>query len=147
MKKMQGPHTRRGFLQRGLAALGLVAAVSSFTGAAFAEIGFPEKEDLKFGFIKLTDMAPLAIAYEKGYFEDEGLYVTLEPCTMCAGALVHARISQLVFGAREPRAGVICSQCSLLDCPWFNHQVRWEGGILAEESSNRLQAFFQERRS
>ena len=78
MKKMKGAHTRRGFLQRGLAALGLVAAVSSFTGAAFAEIGFPEKEDLKFGFIKLTDMAPLAIAYEKGYFEDEGLYVTLE---------------------------------------------------------------------
>jgi len=75
------------------------------------------------------------------------LYVTLEPCTMCAGAMVHARIEHLVFAAREPRAGVICSQCSLLDSPWFNHQVRWEGGILAEESSNRLQAFFQERRS
>jgi tRNA(adenine34) deaminase len=74
------------------------------------------------------------------------LYVTLEPCTMCAGAMVHARIAHLVFAAREPRAGVICSQCSLLDSPWFNHRVRWEGGILAEESSNRLQAFFQERR-
>ena len=74
------------------------------------------------------------------------LYVTLEPCTMCAGAMVHARIGHLVFAAREPRAGVICSQCSLLDSPWFNHRVRWEGGILAEESSNRLQAFFQERR-
>ena len=46
---------------------------------AFAAVGEPEKDELKFGFIKLTDMAPLAIAYEKGYFEDEGLYVTLEP--------------------------------------------------------------------
>ncbi|MDX1475181.1 MAG: ABC transporter substrate-binding protein, partial [Reinekea sp.] len=45
---------------------------------ASAELGWPEKEELKFGFIKLTDMAPLAIAYEKGFFEDEGLYVTLE---------------------------------------------------------------------
>ncbi len=78
MKKMNGAHTRRGFLRRGLVALGLAAAVSGLTGAAFAELGYPEKEDLKFGFIKLTDMAPLAIAYEKGYFEDEGLYVTLE---------------------------------------------------------------------
>ncbi|RVU31821.1 CmpA/NrtA family ABC transporter substrate-binding protein [Neptunomonas marina] len=56
------------------AALGSVIA----SGAVWAEIGEPEKEDLKFGFIKLTDMAPLAVAYEKGYFEDEGLYVTLE---------------------------------------------------------------------
>ena len=74
------------------------------------------------------------------------LYVTLEPCTMCAGAMVHARIEHLVLAAKEPRAGVICSQCSLLDSPWFNHRVRWEGGILAEESSNRLQEFFQQRR-
>ncbi len=56
-------------------ACGVMLAVS---GAAYAELGEPEKEDLKFGFIKLTDMAPLAIAYEKGYFEDEGLYVQLE---------------------------------------------------------------------
>ena len=59
--------------------LGLsLICLSVFTGHVYADIGEPEKEDLKFGFIKLTDMAPLAIAYEKGYFEDEGLYVTLE---------------------------------------------------------------------
>ena len=57
--------------------LTLVAGAAVSTNLR-AEIGEPEKEDLKFGFIKLTDMAPLAIAYEKGYFEDEGLYVTLE---------------------------------------------------------------------
>lgn len=74
------------------------------------------------------------------------LYVTLEPCTMCVGAMIHARIQQLVFGALEPRAGVVCSTCSLLDEPWYNHRVEWRGGVLAEESSRRLRSFFQARR-
>ncbi|MDG2046539.1 MAG: tRNA adenosine(34) deaminase TadA [Halioglobus sp.] len=74
------------------------------------------------------------------------LYVTLEPCTMCAGALVHARIAHLVFGAKEPRAGVISSVSSLLDEPWFNHRVSWQADVLSEESSARLRAFFQVRR-
>ena len=67
--------TRRRFVQA--MTLGLLGLTLSST-AVFAEVGEPEKEELKFGFIKLTDMAPLAIAYEKGFFEDEGLYVTLE---------------------------------------------------------------------
>jgi tRNA(adenine34) deaminase len=75
------------------------------------------------------------------------LYVTLEPCTMCAGAMIHARIEQLVFAAKEPKAGVVCSTCSLLDEPRYNHAVNWRGGVLAEESSQRLQDFFQARRS
>ena len=70
------------------------------------------------------------------------LYVTLEPCTMCAGAMVHARVTELVFAAEEPRAGVVCSTCSLLDEPWYNHKVSWQGGVLAADSSARLQAFF-----
>lgn len=74
------------------------------------------------------------------------LYVTLEPCTMCAGALIHARVECLVFAAREPRAGVVCSTCSLLDEPRYNHRVQWQEGVLAEESSQRLRAFFQSRR-
>jgi len=74
------------------------------------------------------------------------LFVTLEPCTMCAGAMVHARIAQLVFAAAEPKAGVACSRCQLLDEPWFNHRVSWQGGVLAQASSERLQAFFQARR-
>lgn len=74
------------------------------------------------------------------------LYVTLEPCTMCVGAMVHARVEQLVFGAAEPKAGVVCSQQSLLDETWFNHRVRWQGGVLADESAARLQMFFQARR-
>ncbi|MCB1880231.1 MAG: ABC transporter substrate-binding protein, partial [Gammaproteobacteria bacterium] len=69
---------RREFLKTALLAIGISANLGLTAGSALAEVGDPEKEELKFGFIKLTDMAPLAIAYEKGYFEDEGLYVTLE---------------------------------------------------------------------
>jgi tRNA(adenine34) deaminase len=74
------------------------------------------------------------------------LYVTLEPCTMCAGALVHARVSRLVFATREPKAGVVCSTCSLFDAPMYNHKVAWSEGVLAAESAACLQKFFAERR-
>jgi nitrate/nitrite transport system substrate-binding protein len=71
---------RRSILKGTLAlAAGAALAISPLTSInALAKVGYAEKEELKFGFIKLTDMAPLAIAYEKGFFEDEGLYVTLE---------------------------------------------------------------------
>ncbi len=69
---------RRHFFKQTTAAIGVAIGLSIGSGTALAEIGEPEKEDLRFGFIKLTDMAPLAIAYEKGYFEDEGLYVSVE---------------------------------------------------------------------
>lgn len=79
---MKRPNINRfGFIKktlRSLVNICLVGTMSFASSFALAELGEPEKEDLKFGFIKLTDMAPLAIAYEKGYFEDEGLYVTLE---------------------------------------------------------------------
>ncbi len=74
------------------------------------------------------------------------LYVTLEPCTMCTGAIVHARVERLVFATREPRAGVVCSQGSDLDREFYNHRVRWEEGLLAEESAELLQEFFRARR-
>jgi tRNA(adenine34) deaminase len=74
------------------------------------------------------------------------LYVTLEPCTMCVGALVHARVDTLVFAAREPRAGVVCSQQQQLDADFYNHRVQWREGVLAAESALRLTEFFQRRR-
>jgi tRNA(adenine34) deaminase len=74
------------------------------------------------------------------------LYVTLEPCTMCVGALVHARVERLVFATREPRAGVVCSRAAMLDADFYNHRVEWREGPLAEESAERLQAFFRARR-
>lgn len=75
------------------------------------------------------------------------LYVTIEPCAMCAGALVHARIERLVFGAREPRAGAVVSRQQLLDADWFNHRVAWEEGVEADACSRLLQDFFAARRS
>ena len=74
------------------------------------------------------------------------LYVTLEPCSMCAGLIVHARIARVVFAASEPRAGVAISQGQFFDQGFLNHRVRVEGGLLAEESGALLKEFFKARR-
>ncbi|UYG00506.1 MULTISPECIES: tRNA adenosine(34) deaminase TadA [unclassified Halomonas] len=74
------------------------------------------------------------------------LYVTLEPCMMCAGAMVHARIQRLVYAAAEPRTGMVESKANLLAQPWFNHRVEVEAGVLAGASKKLLKAFFAERR-
>ena len=74
------------------------------------------------------------------------LYVTLEPCTMCVGALVHARVKRLVYAAREPRSGAIESAQQLFETGEYNHRPEIEGGLLAAESSALLTAFFKVRR-
>ncbi|MQX53375.1 tRNA adenosine(34) deaminase TadA [Alcanivorax sediminis] len=74
------------------------------------------------------------------------LYVTLEPCTMCFGALIHARVSRLVYAASEPRAGVCVSQLQLPEVSFYNHKMIVEGGLLAEESAALLKGFFARRR-
>lgn len=74
------------------------------------------------------------------------LYVTLEPCGMCAGAIVHSRITRLVYGATEPKAGVIVSQTQQLDKVYLNHKVLYQGGVCAEECSEVISAFFSRRR-
>lgn len=74
------------------------------------------------------------------------LYVTLEPCSMCAGLIVHARIARVVFAANEPRAGMAVSQGRFFEQGFLNHRVRMEGGLLAEESATLLKAFFKARR-
>ena len=79
-------------------------------------------------------------------FPGSTLYVTLEPCVMCVGALVHARVSQLVFGAYEPRAGAVESKARLLATHPFNWKLDWQGGVLAQESAALLSGFFQRRR-
>lgn len=75
------------------------------------------------------------------------LYVSVEPCTMCAGAIIHSRISRLVFGTTEPRAGAIVSRLKLLDQDFYNHRVEYQYGCLAEDSSTLLKSFFRQRRS
>lgn len=74
------------------------------------------------------------------------LYVTLEPCAMCAGAMLHARIARLVYGADDPRAGAVSSVFEILGDPRLNHRVPSEGGLLAAECGALLQEFFRARR-
>ena len=77
---------------------------------------------------------------------DTTLYVTLEPCAMCAGAIVLARIPRLVFGARDPKAGMCGSLDNLVQDPRLNHRVELTDGVRAEESAELLRSFFRERR-
>lgn len=74
------------------------------------------------------------------------LYVTLEPCTMCIGALIHARVDRLVYAASEPRAGMVGSQMDLSIQPFYNHTIGVYHGLCREHSSRILKAFFRERR-
>jgi tRNA(adenine34) deaminase len=75
------------------------------------------------------------------------LYVSVEPCAMCAGACLHARIAEVVFGAADDKAGAVVSRARLLDEPALNHHVRVTGGVLAAEAGELLQAFFRTRRA
>ncbi|RMH02088.1 MAG: nucleoside deaminase [Planctomycetota bacterium] len=74
------------------------------------------------------------------------LFCTLEPCLQCAGALIHARVDRVVYGAADPKFGGVESLARLLDLPGLNHRVAWRGGVRAEESAALLQAFFRARR-
>ena len=74
------------------------------------------------------------------------LYVTLEPCCMCAGAIIHARLDRVVFAASDPRTGAAGGCFPLLQNPSHNHKVKIEGGCLAEASSAMLKGFFKKRR-
>jgi len=77
---------------------------------------------------------------------DTTLYVTLEPCVMCAGAIVHARVGRLVFGARDPKAGAVDSVYDVIAQPRLNHVVAWQGGVLEEDCGALLREFFRARR-
>ena len=74
------------------------------------------------------------------------LYVTLEPCTMCCGAIIHARVARLVFATREPKSGAVMSTGQSLDNPALNHRVSWEEGIFQTDSAGLLTNFFKARR-
>jgi len=74
------------------------------------------------------------------------LFATIEPCAMCAGALVHARIKRLVYGAADPKAGAVHSRLQLLDHPQMNHRVAVRSGVLAARCAEIMQQFFRERR-
>jgi tRNA(adenine34) deaminase len=75
------------------------------------------------------------------------LFVTIEPCPMCAGALVHARVKRLIYGADDPKAGAVHSVMEVLNHPRLNHRTEVRGGVLAGRSAELLQSFFRNRRS
>lgn len=79
-------------------------------------------------------------------FTDATLYVTLEPCVMCMGAISQARIKRLVFGAFDPKRGAVCNALSLTDASFLNHKVDWNGGVLEESCSDLLVGFFKKKR-
>jgi tRNA(adenine34) deaminase len=78
---------------------------------------------------------------------ETAVYVTLEPCAMCVGALLHARVRRLVFGARDPRSGAAGSILDLTGIGCFNHRIEVTGGVLAESCAEILHRFFEERRT
>ncbi|HVR24996.1 MAG TPA: tRNA adenosine(34) deaminase TadA [Candidatus Polarisedimenticolia bacterium] len=77
---------------------------------------------------------------------DCDLFVTVEPCAMCAGAMVHARIKRLIYGADDPKAGAVQSVMQVLNHPQLNHRVEVQGGVLAGRCAEVLQEFFRSRR-
>lgn len=77
---------------------------------------------------------------------DTTLYVTLEPCVMCMGTIVHARIERLVFGAVDPKRGAVCSALNLAQADFLNHRVEWRGSVLGEDCAALLKDFFRNRR-
>lgn len=77
---------------------------------------------------------------------DATLYVTLEPCVMCMGAISHARIKRLVFGAFDPKRGAVCNAFSLAEASFLNHRIGWQGGVLEADCAEILRDFFRARR-
>ena len=96
---------------------------------------------------ELRALRAAALAVQNYRLPGSTLYVTLEPCTMCAGALIHARVARLVFATREPRAGAVRSQFQMLEQPALNHRVVVDEGLLAAPAAALLQSFFRARRA
>ena len=105
--------------------------ISTLDPTAHAEIGALRAAARKAGNYRLTGAT---------------LCVTVEPCAMCVGAIVHARIGTLIYGTAEPKTGAVCSTMKLLDDPSWNHRVQIVGGVMEVEARSLLQEFFQRKR-
>ena len=95
---------------------------------------------------EIVALRAAALALGNYRLMDCELYVTLEPCAMCAGAMIHARLGRLVLGAADPKAGAAGSVLQVLNHPRLNHQMNVTAGVLAEECGELLRDFFRERR-
>ena len=96
---------------------------------------------------EIVAMRAAARAMNNYRLTDCELYVTLEPCAMCAGAMIHARLRRLVYAASDPKAGAAGSVLEVLNHPRLNHQIQITNGILAEDCGEVLRKFFRERRN
>jgi tRNA(adenine34) deaminase len=105
-----------------------------------------EKKQSALVHAEMTAMAKTAKRLKSWRLNDCDLYVTLEPCTMCGGAIVLSRIRSLYFGALDPKAGAVESTARVLENPKLNHKVEVSGGILKEECSRTLSDFFKDVR-
>lgn len=118
-------------LDAGVIARGRNAVIKSSDPTAHAEIVALREAARAVGNYRLTGAT---------------VYSTIEPCAMCAGALVHARIARLVYGAKDTKAGAVETHFGICTTDFLNHQVKVEGGILEDECRRVLQSFFRDRR-
>ncbi len=95
---------------------------------------------------EIVALRTAGLALENYRINDTTLYVTLEPCVMCMGALAHSRIKRLVFGAYDPKRGAVCNALSLTDASFLNHRISWTGGVLEAQCAELLRDFFRARR-
>ena len=125
-----------------------VGAVALFEGRLVAR-AHNQRETLRdpTAHAEMLALTQAAAALGRWRLTGVTLYVTLEPCLMCAGAMVLARIDRLVFGAEDPKAGAVCSLYQVLSDPRLNHRVAVTGGVLAAECGGLLSEFFLRRRS
>lgn len=99
------------------------------------------------GHAEIEALKKAALVVGNYRIKEAVMYVTLEPCMMCCGALVQARLLEVVFAARDPKSGVVVSNGQLLESSFLNHKVRYRQGPLENESSEILKRFFASRRS
>lgn len=95
---------------------------------------------------EMMAMRHAGMALKNYRLTDATLYVTLEPCVMCMGAISHARVKRLVFGAFDPKRGAVCNALSLTEASFLNHRVDWQGGVLEQTCSELLRDFFRAKR-
>ena len=125
-----------------------VGAVAVFEGAVVGRARNSREADRDpFAHAEFLAMAQAARALKRWRLTGVDLYVTLEPCPMCAGAIVNARVSRVFYGCTDPKAGAAGSVVSLLDHPRLNHRPEVVAGVLAQDCSERLTRFFRERRA
>ena len=96
---------------------------------------------------EITALRAAGLGLSNYRLPDTTLYVTLEPCMMCCGAIMHARVSRVVYGAADAKTGCVHSVMNLFDNPQLNHHTMVEGGVLADECAQLLKDFFKERRA